>query len=75
MISRERLIDIAWVIGIFLGVCAVWEATVKLLHLPQFVLPSIEEVLADFVAIPKLYLLHASFTIAATLAGFVVAAT
>jgi NitT/TauT family transport system permease protein len=73
LISRERLVDIAWVVGIFLAVCAVWEATVKLLHLPLFILPSIEEVVADFLAIPGLYAFHAGFTIAATLAGFAVA--
>jgi len=69
-VSRERLVGAAWVIGIILAVCAFWEAVVKLLHLPLFILPSIEDVAGDIASAPGLYAMHAGFTVAATMVGF-----
>jgi NitT/TauT family transport system permease protein len=68
--SRERLVGLAWFVGIFLALCAVWEATVKFWQIPLFILPPIEDVVRDFASTPSLYAAHAAFTVAASLAGF-----
>jgi NitT/TauT family transport system permease protein len=67
---RERLVSTVWVIGIFIAVGALWEAAVKLLKIPLFILPPIEDVVRDFLSAPGLYAIHAGFTVAATLLGF-----
>lgn len=68
--ARARLVNAAWVIGVILAVCALWEAVVKLFDIPLFILPSIEDVVRDIASAPGLYAMHAAFTVAATLAGF-----
>jgi NitT/TauT family transport system permease protein len=70
---RERMTGLAWIIAIFLGIAFVWEASVKLFAIPLFILPPIEDVLADLFSAPALFLHHAAFTVAAALAGFALA--
>jgi NitT/TauT family transport system permease protein len=70
---RDRAAGLAWVCLIFVGIAFVWEASVKLFAIPAFVLPPIEDVLADLFAAPALFLHHAAFTVATALAGFALA--
>jgi NitT/TauT family transport system permease protein len=70
---RDAMIGLAWVVGVFVAVCVLWEAAVKLLHVPEFILPSIEDVVLDFVAAPRVFLTNALYTLATAVVGFVIA--
>lgn len=71
---NNRLSGAAWVAGIFLTIGIAWEVVVKLLSVPYFIFPSIEEVIEDFFSAPRFYFWHASYTVAASLAGFFISA-
>jgi NitT/TauT family transport system permease protein len=71
---RAQLTNVGWVVGVFLGVCLIWEILVKIFAVPEFVLPSIENVLLDIVRAPKFFLFNSFYTLSAALAGFVSAA-
>ena len=71
---RAQLINVGWVVGVFLGVCLIWEILVKIFAVPEFVLPSIENVLLDIVRAPRFFLFNSFYTLSAALAGFVCAA-
>ncbi len=72
---RAHLVDTLWVVGVFAFVCAVWEFAVKAFDLPVFVLPPVEDVVADLLSAPGLFASHALFTVGMALAGFAVAAS
>ena len=69
---RAHLVDTLWVVGVFAFVCAVWEFAVKAFDLPVFVLPPVEDVVADLLSAPGLFASHALFTVGMALAGFAV---
>lgn len=70
---KSRAVDSLWVVGVFVAVCVVWEAAVKLLNLPLFVLPPVEAVIQDFLSDPRLFVTHAIYTIGVALTGFFIA--
>jgi NitT/TauT family transport system permease protein len=70
---NSRLAGVAWTLGIILVLCAIWEGSVRLLHIRPFVFPSIEQVIGNIVQSPSVFLRHAGFTVASALAGFVIA--
>lgn len=65
-----KLTDAFWVVAVFAAILAAWEAAVRILHVPEFVLPLPGAVLADFLSAPDLFGLHALFTIGMATAGF-----
>jgi NitT/TauT family transport system permease protein len=70
----SRLVDFAWVFGVFAAVCIIWEIAVKCFGVPAFILPSVEDVVKDFFDAPILFLENAAYTIGLSLLGFFIAA-
>jgi NitT/TauT family transport system permease protein len=66
--SRTR-----WFIGVVVVLLIIWEGTVKLFHVPNFLFPSIEDVVGELIKSPRFYLRNAGFTLATTVAGFLIA--
>jgi NitT/TauT family transport system permease protein len=69
-----KLAEGFWVLGVFVGACVLWELVVKLFHVSEFVLPSIESVVMDAVDAPGFFMDNALYTMAESLVGFVCAA-
>ena len=69
----ERGKDAFWMVAVFLAICLAWEASVRYLHVPEFVLPPIGKVFEDFLSAPALFGQHALFTVGMALGGFVCA--
>lgn len=63
----------AWATGVVVFLLVLWEAWVKLFHIPNFMFPSIEDVIGELIGSPGFYLRNAAFTLGTTVAGFLIA--
>jgi NitT/TauT family transport system permease protein len=72
---RTRFANVFWVVVVFIGVCAFWEMLVKVFRVPQFVLPSLEDVASNIAQAPTFFLTNALFTTSTSVAGFACAAS
>ncbi len=73
-LQSGRIANAAWVIAVFLGVCAVWESAVRIFGVPEFVLPPIEQVVMNIIHAPTFFLINSLYTLSAALIGFACAA-
>ncbi|MGI4880193.1 MAG: ABC transporter permease [Janthinobacterium lividum] len=69
----KNAIDFGWVAGTFVVVCIVWQLSIYLFKIPEFVLPSIREVMDELVENPAFYANSVAFTLSTSVAGFVIA--
>ena len=59
-----------WTLGVILALLVLWEASVRLLSVPSFILPPLEDIVKEIVDAPSFYLRHTAFTLMTTLVGF-----
>lgn len=66
----QRTERVRMVVIVLVGLCAIWEASVRIFDVPPFLFPSFTAVVEDLVANAGWFAMHAGYTLAATLAGF-----
>lgn len=66
--------ETAWIAIVIVAICVVWEAGVQIFAIPQFVLPSIPDVLGAILEAPAFLAGHAAYTTANALLGFLASA-
>lgn len=69
----QRTERVRMVTCVLVAFAAIWELSVRIFDVPQYLFPSLESVIADIVKNPAWYAMHAGYTLAATLIGFVLA--
>lgn len=67
---NRRTLDTLWASGASVGVFVLWELSVRLLHVPSFVLPAPSQALASLLPVWGVVMGHAGQTLCTTLAGF-----
>ena len=59
-----------WACGVVIALLVLWEGSIRLFAVPNYVLPPIESVVSEFLLAPAFFLNHAIFTLTATVLGF-----
>jgi NitT/TauT family transport system permease protein len=68
-----QLKGFASVVGVLLGCCLIWEALVRVLDVPLFMLPPPSAVVMALVTNPEIYAYHAVYSLYSTVMGFALA--
>jgi NitT/TauT family transport system permease protein len=71
--GRKGLGELVSVAAVLLGAALAWEALVRLLDIPAFMLPPPSAVLVALAENPQIFVHHAVYTLQSTLAGFALA--
>ena len=69
-----HLTEAAWVALVLVAICVLWEVAVRIFAVPQFVLPSIPDVLSAIYEAPSYLAGHAAYTTINALLGFIASA-
>ncbi len=70
----EDFAEVVWISLVIVAICLVWQAAVMLFAIPQFILPSIGDVLGAIYEEPAFLARHAAYTTLNALLGFVASA-
>src|SRR5271154_1074681 len=71
--SKARAANSLWALALFVGILTVWELSVRLLHIPDIILPGPADIAEYLVRRQKLFFTHLLPTFLQTVWGFVLA--